>query len=170
MEQHFGRRQEPTWRTDFQRKYLRRLVAMLRRGRIDQRATSLSARSRALKAAADLSLAMTTRGRTAWRCAILRKYLFRLHKSGFQRRVVNSRMDCLGKRKSVSVKARPCKPNADRDISGRQLPGVEYRITGTASRWSRGNCDEEAGRSVISRMQILRAIVPEAEDWIRPFS
>jgi hypothetical protein len=69
-------------------------------------------------------------------------------------------MDSLGKRKSVSVKARPCKPNADRDISGRQLPGVEYRITGTASRWSRGNCDEEAGASVISRMQILRAIVP----------
>jgi hypothetical protein len=31
----------------------------------------------------------------------------------------------------VSVKDRACKPNVDRDISSRQVPGVEDRITST---------------------------------------
>lgn len=160
MEQHSRCGQERAWSAGFQRKYSRRLLAILRRRRIHQRVTRLSARSVALKFALDVSLAMTARGRNAWRRAILRSYPFRLQKTRWQRRVVNSRVNSLGKRMLVSVKARPCEHNADRDISGRQLAREESRITRAANLRSRDNFDEQSGGSVASRMQTLRAIVP----------
>lgn len=87
MDRRSGGEQEAAWTAGFQRKYIRQLVAVLRHGRIERTTRGL-ARSRAVKLAADMSLAMAARGRTAWSRAILRKYLFRPKKSRCQRRSV----------------------------------------------------------------------------------
>lgn len=160
MEQPSAGGQEAPWRAGFQRKYLSRLVAMLRRRKIDQRATRVSARSRAVKLAADLSLAMTVRSRTAWRRAIFGKYFYRFKKTRCQRRRVKSRGNPEEKRRSVSVKARPCKPNAVFDRSYKKLPGAEYGLMWATSIRSCDNCDEESRGTLDSGMETLRALVP----------
>lgn len=159
MEQAGGRGEEAVWKASFQRIYLKNLVAVLRRRRMDQRSTRLWARSRTVKSAADLSLAMTVRGRTSWRRAIFAKYLFRVRNSRCHRRVVKPRGNSQGKSRSVSVETRPCKPNPASD-SGRKVPGTEFGLMGTTGLPSRDDCDEEAGCAVGSRMQALRLLVP----------
>lgn len=148
------------WRADFQQKYLSRLLSLLRRRKIHQRSSRLSARIRAVKLAADLSLAMTVRSRTAWRRAILGKYHFRFNKSRCQRRRVKSRRNPRGTRRSVSGKGRPCETAAACDNACKQLPGEEYGLMGTTGIWSCDNCNEEATGTVDSRMETLRALVP----------
>lgn len=160
MEQFSRRGKEPSWRAGFQRKYLGRLVAMLRRRKIDQRATRISARSRAVKLAADLSLAMTVRSQTSWQRAIFGKYLFKIKKSGCQPPGVKSRRNPEFKKRSVSTKARTCKANAAWDNSNKQLSRAESRLTGTTSIRSCDNCDEQERGTVDSRMETLRALVP----------
>lgn len=160
MERRSGGGKWAPWRADFQQKYLSRLLSLLRRRKIDQRSTRLSARIRAVKLAADLSLAMTVRSRTAWRRAILGKYHFRFNKSGCQRRRVKSRRNPRGTRRSVSGKGRPCATAVACDNAYKQLPGEEYGLMGTTGIWSCDNCNEEAMGTVDSRMETLRALVP----------
>lgn len=149
MERRSGGEQQAAWRAGFQWKYIRQLVAMLRRGRIE-RATSGLTQSRAVKLAADLSLAMTARGRTAWSRAIVRKYLSRLHKSGCQRRsVVKSRVN--SPRSASAKNSRPCKTIFSGKKSIRRLFGVASR-SGTSIRSETG--------SVASRLQTLRELIP----------
>lgn len=160
MEHPAGHRQQAARMARFERIYLSHLVVMLRRGRMDQRATSLSARCQAVKLAADISLAMTARGQTAWRLAILRKYLFRLRKSRCQLRLADFRENSQRKRRLVSAKRRPCKPNAPCNNSRMQMPKDESRLTGTKRGRSRDDCDEVAGGIMGSRIQTLRLLVP----------
>lgn len=143
------------WRAGFQRKYLRQLVAVLREKRIEP-ATSVLARSRAVKLAADLSLAMTARGRNAWSRAIIRKYIFRLNKSRCQRRsVLKSRRNYP--RLAFAKNNRRCiKSFSSKKKFARRGFGVASR-PGT-SILSHDN--EEAEGTVASRMQILRELVP----------
>lgn len=148
------------WRADFQHKYLSRLLSLLRRRKIYQRSTNLSARIRAVKSAADLSLAMTMRSRTAWRRAILGKYHFRFNKSRYQRRRVKSRRNPRGKMRSVYGKGRHCEMAAACDNAYKHLPGEEYGRIGTTSKSSSDNCNEETRGTVDSRIETLRAIVP----------
>lgn len=152
----------------FRRIYLSHLVAVLRRSRIHRCATKISVRTRAVKLAADLSLAMTGRGRSVWRQAILRKYLLRHRKTRCQRPVVNSRGNSQGKRKSTSTKARPCNQNTARRNSCRQLPGRDSGVRGTTTLFSRDNCDNEAEGTADSRMQTLRALVPGSQGLDTP--
>lgn len=150
MERRFGSCQEEgaAWKAGFQRKYLSRLVAVLRRTRIEP-ATSILARSRAVKLAADLSLAITARGRAAWSRAILRKCLFRFRKSRCQRRSVDkSRMN--SSRLASARKSRLCKM-----IFASKKSAISR--SGTSTR-SYGN--EEAEGTLASRMQILGELVP----------
>lgn len=151
MEQQSGLGQEPAWRAGFQKKYLSRLVAILRRGRIE-RTTSISARSRTVKFAADLSLAMTSRGKTAWSRAIIRKCLFRLKKSRCLLQGVKSVGNFGGLSRSAYAKSRPCKTNA-------VCKKFSSRLMRTASR-TEHHCKEEAEGTVASRMQTLRLLVP----------
>lgn len=145
-----GGGQQAAWRARFRQKYLSRLVAMLRRRKIE-RTTSLSTRSRTVKFAADLSLATTSGGRTAWSRAILGKYLCRLKKSRCQLRLVKSRENLHGLRRSASAKSGPC-------ITTPVCKKFDKRLLGTGSRM--GHNSEEAGGTVASRMQILRLLVP----------
>lgn len=149
----------------FRHIYLNHLVAVLRRLRIHRHATKLPARTPAVRLAADLSLAMTARGRSAWRQAILRKYLLRHRKTRGQGLVVNSRGrgDSHGKRKSASTKGRPCKLNAARRNSCRRLPGRDSGVTEITSLFSRDNCDKGGEGTVDSRMQTLKALVPGSQ-------
>lgn len=168
MEQRCGGGQEAARMADSRRIYLSHLVAELRHLRIHRRATKLSARTRAVKLAADLSLAMTGRGRSAWRQAIVGKYLLRHRETRCQRRVVNSKGNSQGKRKSTSTKARPCNLNAARMNSCRQLPGRDSGLTGIRTLFSRDNYHKEAGGAADSRMQTLRALVPGSEGLDTP--
>jgi len=151
MERRSGGEKEVAWRAGFQRKYIRQLVAMLRRGRIERATSGLTqSRSRAVKLAADLSLAMTARGRTAWSRAILRKYLSRLHKSGCQRlSVVKSRVN--SPRSASTKNSWPCKMTYPGNKSIRRLFGAVSR--------SRTSIRSETG-TVASRMQTLRELIP----------
>lgn len=154
MERRSGSCQKASWRAAFQRKYLRQLAAVLRQKRIEP-ATSVLARSRAVKVAADLSLAITTRGRTAWSRAILRKCLFRLNKSRCQRRSVDkSRRN--SPRSASAENSRPCKSSFVSRKSVRRVFGVASR-SGTSIP-SHGN--EETEGTVASRMKTLRTLVP----------
>jgi len=154
MERRSGGYKEAAWRAGFQRKYMRQLAAVLRHGRFES-ATRALARSRAVKLAADLSLAMMARGRTAWSRAILRKYLFGINKSRCQRlSVLKSRVNST---RSASAKyTRPCKTTSAGKKSVRRVFGVAS-MSGTSIR-SHGK--EEAEGTVASRMQTLRALVP----------
>lgn len=149
MERRFGSCQEgAAWRAGFQRKYLSRLVSVLHRKRFEP-ATSVSARSRAVKLAADLSLAITARGRAAWSRAILRRCLFRFNKSRYQRRSVEkSRMN--SSRSASAKKRRLCKMTFASKKSAMSRSGTSTRSYG----------NEEAEGTVASRMQILRTLVP----------
>lgn len=142
------------WRAGFQQKYLRQLVAVLQEKRIEP-ATSVLARSRAVKLAADLSLAITARGRNAWSRAILRKYLFRLNKSRCQRRsVLKSRMNSL---RSASAK------NNRRCItifSSKKFVRPAFVVASRPGTSIRSHGNEEAEDTVASRMQTLRELVP----------
>jgi len=151
MEERYQGRRAVAWRSVFQRKYLSCLVAVLRRGRIET-ATSASVRIRAVKFATDLSLAMTSRGRNAWSRAILGKYLFRLKKSRSQLQVVKFRRNLHRTRRSASAETRTCKTTA-------VCKKFARRQVGPASRTGH-NCEEEAGGTVASRLQILRLLVP----------
>lgn len=167
MEDRYGGGKESAGRTGFQRKYVSRIVGVLRRGRIEN-ATSASARIRAVKAAADLSMAMTSRGRTAWSRAILGKYIIRLKRSGCPRRVVKSRGNLRGIRRSASGKSTPCKRTDLCKKLARQL-----------LRNSRHRGLEGTGGTFDSRIQTLRLLIPgsngldtaaflkEAADYIR---
>lgn len=166
MEDRYGGGKESAGRTGFQLKYVSRIVAVLRRGRIEN-ATSASAQIRAVKAAADLSMAMTSRGRTAWSRAILGKYV-RLKRSGCRRRVVKSRRNLHGIRRSASGKSSPCKrTDLCKKLSQRLLRNSRHRgLKGT-------------GGTLDSRIQTLRLLIPgsngldtaaflkEAADYIR---
>lgn len=153
MEQPSERGQELAWRADFQRKYLSRLVAMLRRGRIE-RATNTSTGSRTVKFAADLTLAMTSSGRTAWSRAIIDKYAFKVMKSRCNLRGVKSKRNYQRLGRSAYAKTRPCKTTA-------VCKKLSRRLHRTASRPTEFNCEEEeAGGTVVSRMQTLRLLVP----------
>lgn len=154
MEQPSGGGQGPAWKTGFQQKYLSRLVAILRRARI-QRATSVSTRGRTVKFAADLSLAMTSRGRTAWSRAIIRKYLFWLRKSRCLLRGVKSRGNFGSVSRSVHARSRLGRKIAVSKKFGR-------RLLRTASRTGH-HCNEEAGHTVASRVQTLRMLVPGSQ-------
>lgn len=150
MEQLSGSRRETAWRTGFQRQYLSRLVDVLRRRRI-KCATNVSSRSRAVKLAADLSLAMTAKGRTSWSRAILRKYIFRLKKTRRKPQVIKSH----GETRSALDKTRPaCKTIVSCIKSVRCSLGAASKLR------SAHNCQEESGGSVASRMQTLRLLVP----------
>nr|ABK24435.1 unknown [Picea sitchensis] len=148
MEDRYGGGKESAWRAGFQRKYFSRVVAVLRSGRIEN-ATSASARIRTVKFAADLSMAMTSRGRTAWSRAILGKYIIRLKRSRCQLRVVKSRGNLHGIRTSASGKSSPCKRTAVcKKLARRFLGNSRHRgLKGT-------------GVTVASRMQTLRLLIP----------
>lgn len=149
MEQLSGGGRHAAWRAGFQRKYLSRLVDVLRRGRI-KCVTSVSARSRAVKLAADLSLAMTARDRSTWSRYILGKFIFRLKKTRCETRAIKSH----AKRISASQKrTMPCRKSV------RWLLGRASRARTSTFRSSH-NCEEEAGGTVASRMQTLRLLVP----------
>lgn len=152
MEQPSERWQEPAWRADFQRKYLRRLVAMLRRDWRIEPATNASTGSRTVKFASDLSLAMTSRVRTAWSRAIISKYLFKVRKSRCQLRGVKIRGNQRGVRRSAYAKTGPCKTTAVCKKVGRRL----HRIASKTNH----KCEQEAGGTVASRMRTLRMLVP----------
>lgn len=143
--------QKAAWRASFQRKYTRQLIAVLRRRRIE-RATSGLARSRTVKLAADLSLAMMARGRTSWSRAILQKCLFRLNNSRCQRRsVLKSRMNSA---RSASAKiSRPYKTA----FGGKKFV---KRLFGASSPTVQSHGSEPARRTVASRLQTLRELVP----------
>jgi len=148
MERSSASEQKEAWRAGFRRKYIRKFVAVLRTGRIE-RVTSVLARSRAVKLAADLSLALTARRRNTWSQAILRKYLFRLNKSHCQRRSVPK--STMNSQRSASPKnTRLCKTIFAGKKPVRQLFGVA----------SRSGASEESEGTVASRMQTLRALVP----------
>lgn len=151
--------QEVEWRAGFQQKYLSRLVAMLRRRKIE-RAISLSTGSRAVKLAADLSLARTSGGRTAWSRAILGKYLCRFKKSCCHLRVVKSRRNLKGIRRSASARGRQCKTSPVCKKFARQL-------LRTAS-MTADNRDKEAGDNLASRLQTLRLLVPGSRQLDTP--
>lgn len=148
MEDRYGSGKESAGRTGFQRKYFSRVVAMLRRGRIEN-LTSASARIRAVKAAADLSMAMTSRGQTAWSRAILGKYIIRLKRSCCRPRVVKSRGNLHGIRRSASGKSIPCKRTAVcKKLAQRLLRNSRHRgLKGT-------------GGTLASRIQTLRLLIP----------
>jgi len=152
MEQLSGRGQESARRTGFQRKYLRCLVAMLRRGRIE-RAISVSSRSRSVKFAADLSLAMTLRCRTAWSRAILGKYILRIKKSRCQMPGLKFRGNFRRVLRSAYAKTRPCKSTANcMKFAG----GLVVRTASSTGH----NSEEESGGGVASRLETLRLLVP----------
>lgn len=151
MEKPSGGEKKAAWRTCLQRKYTRQLISVLRRRRIE-RETSGLARSRTVKLAADLSLAMMARGRTAWSRAILQKCLFRLNNSRCQRRpVLKSRMNSG---RSVSAKnSRPYKTA----YGGKKFV---KRLFGAPSPTVRSHGSEPARSTVASRVQTLRELVP----------
>jgi len=162
MEERHGAGQEGARSAVFQRKYLNYLGAVLRRVRIE-RATSVWARSRVVKLAADLSMAVTTRGGTEWSRAILGKYLFRLKKTHCPKRVFQCRGNSHGKRRSASVKTKPCKRTASSKKPVSQLPGAPSR-SGTGI-WSHS---EEEGGTVALSMQSLRLLVPGSRQLDTP--
>lgn len=141
--------QKAAWRAGFQRKYIRQFPVVLRHGKIERAASGLI-RSRAVKQAADLSLAMTARGRTAWSRAILRKYLSRVDKSGCQRgSVVKSRVNFPS---SVSAKkSRPGKTTFPGKKSVKRL----FRVASKS-----GSSIRSEKRTLASRMQTLRDLIP----------
>jgi len=141
MKQLSRSRLEAACRAGFQRKYLSRFADLLCRGRIEC-ATTVLARSRAVKLAADLSLAMTAKGRTRWSRAMMAKYIFRLRKTRCKPQGVKSH----GKRRSALDKTSPCKPT----VACRR--SVRCLLSASSSGWSRlrlcHNCVEEAGGTV----------------------
>lgn len=148
MEQFSGGGREAAWRVGFQREYLSRLAALLRRRKIEW-ASSVPVRSEAVKLAADLALAMTVKGRSTWSRAILAKNIFWLKKIRCETldAVRSNRI-----RRSASDKRRPCKTTDVSKKFGRRLLRKASR-TGHKSK-------EEAGSTMASRMQTLRSLVP----------
>ena len=136
----------------FQGKYLSCLMAVMRRGRIE-RATSVSVRTRAVKLAADLSLICmsTARRRTQWSRAILGKYLFKLNKVRCQSRLFKWSANSHGRRISASSKTTRCK----KIVSRLMLGALSRSGTGILSQ-----CDEQRRRTVVSRMQTFRLLIP----------
>lgn len=148
MEQLSGGGREAAWMLDFQRKYLSHLAAVLRRRKIEC-VTSVLVRSEAVKLAADLSLAMTVKGRSKWSRAILAKNIFRLKKIRCQS-LFTVRSHRI--RRSASDKSKPCKTTTVSKKFGRRQLRKGSR-TGH-------NFKEEAGSTMASRMQTLRSLVP----------
>lgn len=160
MEQPSGGGQDQlAWKAGFQRRYLGHLLAIMRCARIEP-ATSVSTRSRTVKFAADLSLAMTSRGRTAWSRAIIGKHHFWLRKSRCVLRGVKSRGNFGSVSRSAFARSRPCKKTGVCKKLARQL-------LRTVSKTGH-NCKEEAGDTVFSRLQTLRMLVPGSQDLDTP--
>ncbi|GLJ31624.1 hypothetical protein SUGI_0634890 [Cryptomeria japonica] len=132
----------PAWRAGFQKKYLSRFVAELQRRRVERRPSSV-------KSAADLSLAMAVRGRTAWSRAIIfasasrkanrstRAWRILKNRRNFHSRLKSLRKSTANACKSTAfcskqtLAKRPCKPEACSTSSqslGEEEQSVELRI------------------------------------------
>lgn len=138
MEKRHGRGRDVLWSAILQRKCLSRLVG---RRRI-QTSINASVGIRSVKLAMDPSLAMASSGRKAWSRAIVGKYLSKQQKPRCQLRVLKSRWNVHGTRRLAF-------PETRQSRTGLKLASK----TGC-------NCEVEAGRTVASRMQTLRLLVP----------
>ncbi|GLJ31628.1 hypothetical protein SUGI_0635190 [Cryptomeria japonica] len=144
-------RSEPAWRSGFQQKYLSRLITELRRRRFERGSSSVWGGVRAVKSAADVSLAMVARGRTAWsRATIFARAGNRsLHRVSRRRRNHVSKSNFhLHLRSLMRSAYRPWNAFSSKMNSVRRLRRSSPR--------SRG--DEE--ESVQSRIKTLRTLVP----------